>query len=95
MFRWEYAILEILYHSQGEADLREIYAALERSFPLENTDREPSWDERSTYQHVTRSTISKHLVKKGDLAWVSRGRYRLTNQGRDRFARERDDYTSG
>ena len=91
MFRWEYAIREILHHSQGEADLREIYAALERSFPLEKGDRrETRWGGRPAYQHVTRSIIS-NLVKKGDLTHVGRGRYSISEQGRDRFARERDD----
>jgi len=91
LFRWEYAIREILHHSQDEADLREIYSALENSFPLEESDRrETRWGGRPAYQHVARSIIS-NLVKSGDVVRISRGRYGLTDQGRSRFARERQD----
>ncbi|MEX1193921.1 MAG: hypothetical protein WD904_07440 [Dehalococcoidia bacterium] len=92
MFRWEYAISEILAHSQGEADLQAIYVRLDKNFPLEDSDRRATkWGGRPAYQHVTRSVIS-NMRKAGDTAWVSRGRYRLTDQGRARFAREGESY---
>jgi len=90
MFRWQYAIREILSHSQGEADLKDIYHILEHNFSLDSSDtRETRFGGRPAYQHVVRSVMS-NLKKSGDVAWVRRGRYRLTDQGRARFAQERE-----
>jgi len=90
MFRWDYALFEILTHSGGEADLQEMYSALDKNFPLDHNDRRATkWGGRPAYQHTTRSVMS-NLRKAGDVLWVSRGRYRLTDQGRARFARERE-----
>jgi DNA-binding transcriptional regulator PaaX len=90
MFRWGYAIREILSHSQDEADLEDIYDNLENHFPLDDDDkRETRYGGRAAYKHVTRSVIS-NLVKEGDLSRVRRARYRLTDQGRARYAAERE-----
>ncbi len=91
MFRWGYAIREILTHHSGEANLQEIYRTLEDSFPLEGGDRHVTvYGDRPAYQHVVRSVVS-NLVQAGDLARVSRGRYALTERGRKRWEAERED----
>jgi hypothetical protein len=88
MFRWQYAILEVLTHSRGEADLKDIYHSLEHNFPLDSADtRETRFGGRPAYQHVVRSVMS-NLTNRGDVAWVCRGRYRLTEKGKARFAQE-------
>ena len=90
MFRWQYTIREILTHARGEADLKDVYRSLEDNFPLDSDDtKETRFGDRPAYQHVVRSVMS-NLKKRGDVVWVSRGRYRLTDQGRAQFAQERE-----
>ncbi len=89
MFRWEFAILEIIYVLGGDGCLPEIYARLEKFYQLsDHALRETVYGKRPAYQHEVRSYVS-NLRKKGDLVWVERGCYALTEQGRKRFLDKR------
>ena len=74
---WKTCVLEALRHFDGEADLMDIYKWLESMDWLGERDLEESpYQGRSNYQHSIRSVVAQ-MVKRGELAWVSRGRYRL------------------
>ncbi len=92
MFRWEFAILEIINGLGGDGCLQEIYAKLEEFYPLsDHALRETIYGGRPGYQHEVRSFIS-NLCKKGDLVRLERGCYSLTEKGRKRFLDERETY---
>lgn len=89
MFRWNYAIREILYSHGDDMALPEIYKTLEQFYPLDESDlRETIHGGRPAYQHVVRSIVS-NLVQSGDVERVGRGEYSLTDQGRGQYEAER------
>ena len=90
MWRWEFAILEIISGLGGDGCLQEIYAKLEESYQLSDYAlRETPYGGRPAYQHEVRSYIS-NLCKKGELIRLERGCYSLTGKGRKRFLDERE-----
>jgi DNA-binding transcriptional regulator PaaX len=92
MFRWEFAILEVISGLGGNGCLQEIYIKREEFYPLsEHALRETVYGGRPAYQHQVRSHIS-NLCEKGDLVRLERGCYSLTENGRRRFLDERDGY---
>jgi hypothetical protein len=90
MVEWEYGTLLAGYKLGGSASLQEIYAFLEENEPLSERHLQAQWDDRSAYKHQTRSHIS-NLCQKGELLWVARGRYSLTEKGKERLAIDNDN----
>ena len=93
MFRWDFAILQIINDLGGDGCLQEIYARLEEFYELSVDDlRETVYSGRPAYQHQVRSFVSKLWRKKGYLVRLERGCYSLTETGRKRFLDELESY---
>ena len=92
MFRWEFAILEILAHRKGTACLQEMYSTIEQSYPLKDNDpRSTAYGGRPAYQQQVRSHVS-NLVHSGALERIGRGCYLLIPAGRERYLAELAKY---
>jgi len=92
MWRWEFAILEVLNSLKGQASLPQLYQALEDRYPLQDKDLRPTvYSGRPAYQHQARSRIS-NLCQTGHLIKTGRGCYALTTQGKQRFLNELAQY---
>ena len=77
---WKACVLESVGSHGGVAELQEIYLWIEASDWLGEQDKRDWEDGRPMYQNSVRACISM-MVKNGDLARVSRGRYRIRNGG--------------
>ena len=84
---WDIAILKSIKAKGAQATTKEIYLELESGDFLTLTAdvlRETIYGGRPAYQHQVRSHLS-NLKQSGDLKWVSRGKYSLTEKGRRRI----------
>ena len=77
---WKTCIEESLSNLGGEADLMDIYEAVEILDYLGERDKETSPHQgRPRYQHSIRACASR-MVKSGELMRVARGRFRLPDR---------------
>ena len=78
---WEIVILKSVRSLGGKAGLQQIYKELPDSIVLnEKNLRKSKWGEYPAYQDDVRSHIA-NLCQVGELTWISRGRYSLTERG--------------
>jgi len=87
---WDWVILGAL-RTGSEADLSEIYDTIDlvkkagsSIISVKLFDIEPRWGERPKYYHAVRAAVSS-LRKLGMIERVARGRYQITDVGRDRL----------
>lgn len=86
---WETAILKCIQALGGEAKLTpDIYKKIESGEFIQLTEAhmrpQAAAAGRPAYQQEVRGYIA-HMCKSGELAWVRRGRYKLTDVGRQRL----------
>ncbi len=86
MNRWEIAILKSMKSLGGKAKNQQIYKELLNFKRFLNiTERHLRITHgRSAYKHEVRSNIA-NLKQAGELKWISRGRYSLTEKGIERI----------
>ena len=84
---WEVAILKSIASFGSTASLQQIYERIHSFIKMTDNDlKETQWGGRPAYQHQIRSHIS-NLCQEGSLRRLSRGRYALTQQGKNRIER--------
>ena len=86
--RWEIAILESIKSLGGEARLQQIYKRLPDFKHVTEEHLRITYG-RPAYQHQARRHIT-NLRRAGELIWISRGRYFLTEKGMKRADIEKE-----
>jgi len=90
MNTWEIAVLKSIESLGGKGELKQIYKRLPVSFrPLTKENKRITiWNEPE-YQHQIRARVWVLWHKKGELIWISKGCYSLTEKGIKRLEAEK------